>query len=61
MNESKTNVIEIDNYCGPLEVLLTLLEKNAMDIWDVNISTVINQYLDYVSKQMISICSAGFP
>lgn len=50
MNESKTNVIEIDNYCGPLEVLLTLLEKNAMDIWDVNISTVINQYLDYVKN-----------
>ena len=50
MSKKKEPVIEIDEFNGPLELLLTLLEKNAMDIWDVNISTVINQYLDYVKK-----------
>ncbi len=43
--------IKIDNFEGPLDLLLHLIEKNKMDIMDIKISVITDQYLDYL-KQM---------
>jgi segregation and condensation protein A len=33
---------------GPLDLLLHLIEKNKIDIFDINISRILEQYLDYI-------------
>ncbi len=43
--EYKLNVFE-----GPLDLLLHLIEKNKVDIYDIPIVTITEQYLDYVSE-----------
>lgn len=35
---------------GPLDLLLHLIEKNKVNIYDIPIVEITNQYLDYVSK-----------
>lgn len=41
--------VQLDVYEGPLDLLLDLLDKNRVSIWDVSITTVINQYLGYLA------------
>lgn len=38
------------NFDGPLDLLLKLLEKNKVDIYDIPIAEITNQYLDYVQS-----------
>lgn len=40
----KLNVFE-----GPLDLLLHLIEKNKVNIYDIPIVTITEQYLDYVN------------
>ena len=35
---------------GPLDLLLHVIEKNKVDIYDIPIVTITEQYLDYVSE-----------
>ena len=42
--------IKIDNFEGPLDLLCHLIDKNKMDIFDVNITEIANQYIDYINK-----------
>jgi segregation and condensation protein A len=37
--------IQLDNFEGPLDLLLHLIKKNEMDVYDIPIATVTNQYL----------------
>lgn len=41
---------KLDNFEGPLDLLLHLIEKNKMDIFDIPIAKLTEQYLDYISK-----------
>lgn len=41
---------KLDNFEGPLDLLLHLIEKNKMNIFDIPIAELTEQYLDYVSK-----------
>ncbi len=34
---------------GPLDTLLYLISKNKLDIYDVSISELLSQYLEYLS------------
>lgn len=43
--------ITIDNFDGPLDLLLHLIKENDIDIYDIKIEDVTKQYLDYI-KQM---------
>lgn len=43
--------IKITNFEGPFDLLLHLIKKNEMDIHDVKIYEITNQYLEYI-KQM---------
>lgn len=40
--------IKIQNFEGPFDLLLHLIKKNKMDIYDIRIYEITNQYLDYI-------------
>lgn len=40
---------KLDAYEGPLDLLLHLIEKNKIDIYDIPISEITEQYLDHVN------------
>ena len=42
--------IEISNFEGPLDLLLHLIKDSEVNICDINIEQVTNQYLDYIKK-----------
>ncbi|SFU45256.1 condensin subunit ScpA [Clostridium sp. DSM 8431] len=42
--------IKIDNFEGPFDLLLHLIKKNQMNIYNVEISEITNQYLQYLDK-----------
>ena len=41
--------IKIDAFEGPFDLLFHLIEKNKFDIYDIPISLIADQYLDYVT------------
>lgn len=43
-----TYSIQIDPFEGPMDMLLQLVEKNKINIYEVQISEVIDQYLDQI-------------
>ena len=42
--------VKLQVFEGPLDLLLHLIEKNKVDIYDIPIVLITEQYLDYVSK-----------
>lgn len=42
--------VKINEFEGPLELLLHLIEKNKFNIFDIPIVEITEQYLDYVNK-----------
>ena len=42
--------IKIENFEGPLDLLLHLIDKNKMDIYDIKISEITEQYISYINK-----------
>ena len=40
----------IDKFSGPLDLLLHLIKKSNIDIYDIKIEEITNQYLDYINK-----------
>lgn len=49
--ETKKYAIKIDNFEGPLDLLCHLIDKNKMNIYDINLSQVTDQYIDYLKEQ----------
>lgn len=47
--ESNKYPIKIENFEGPLDLLCHLIDKNKMDICDVKISEITEQYIDYIN------------
>lgn len=41
---------KLDSFEGPLDLLLHLIDRNKMDIYDIQISTITEQYMEYVSR-----------
>ncbi len=41
---------KLDHFEGPLDLLLHLIEKNKVSIYDIPIVTITQQYLEYVSR-----------
>ncbi|EGD48729.1 chromosome segregation and condensation protein ScpA [Ruminiclostridium papyrosolvens DSM 2782] len=50
MESSLTNActLKLDNFEGPFDLLFHLFEKNQVDIYDIPISSITDQYLDYL-------------
>ena len=48
MNEE--NILFLDNYEGPLDLLLALIAKNEVDIFDIPIAQITKQYMAYIYR-----------
>ena len=46
--ESNKYAIKINNFEGPLDLLCYLIDKNKMDISEIRISEIADQYLEYI-------------
>ncbi|MBR5359636.1 MAG: segregation/condensation protein A [Lachnospiraceae bacterium] len=42
--------VKLEVFEGPLDLLLHLIEKNKVDIYDIPIVTITEQYLEYIRK-----------
>ena len=40
--------VTLEVFEGPLDLLLTLIDRNKIDIYDIPITIVTEQYLDYI-------------
>ena len=47
----KTIKVKIENFEGPLDLLIHLIEKKKMDVNAINISQIIDDYLSYIHAQ----------
>ena len=43
--------LKLDNFEGPLDLLVYLIDKNKMDIYEVRISDITDQYINYLKEQ----------
>ena len=41
---------KLENFEGPLDLLLYLIDKNKIDIYDIPINTITDQYLEYMAN-----------
>lgn len=48
--ESNKYAIKIENFEGPLDLLCHLIDKNKMDIYDIKISEIADQYIEYINE-----------
>lgn len=42
--------VRLERYEGPLDLLLDLIRKQEIDIWDIPIARITQQYLDYLQQ-----------
>lgn len=49
--ETKKYAIKIDNFEGPLDLLCHLIDKNKMNISDINITKITEQYISFLKQQ----------
>ena len=45
--------VKLETFEGPLDLLLHLIKKNNMDIYDIRIAEITRAYLDYLSLMQI--------
>ena len=48
--ETNKYSIKLNNFEGPLDLLCHLIEKNKMNINDINLSEITDQYIEYIKK-----------
>lgn len=48
--ESNKYAIKIENFEGPLDLLCHLIDKNKMNIYDIKISDIADQYIEYINQ-----------
>lgn len=46
--ETNKYKIKIENFEGPLDLLCHLIDSNKMDIYDISISDITDQYIEYI-------------
>ena len=49
--ETNKYALRLDNFEGPLDLLCYLIDKNKMDIYEVKISDIAEQYVAYLKEQ----------
>lgn len=51
MNEEQTTdyAIKLDIFEGPLDLLLYLIKKNEIDIYNIPVALITKQYLEYLN------------
>jgi len=48
--ETNKYALKLDNFEGPLDLLCHLIDKNKMDIYDVKLSDIAEQYIEYINE-----------
>ena len=48
--ETKKYEIKINNFAGPLDLLCHLIDKNKLNINEIKISDIADQYIEYINK-----------
>ena len=48
--ESKKYAIKIENFEGPLDLLCHLIEINKMNIYDIHLNDITDQYIQYLNQ-----------
>ena len=48
--ETKKYAIKIENFEGPLDLLCHLIERNKMDIYDIHLNEITDQYIQYLNQ-----------
>ena len=48
--ETNKYSIKLENFEGPLDLLCTLIEKNKMDIYDIKLDEITDQYIEYIKE-----------
>ena len=48
MNDLIGYQIQLENFEGPLDLLLHLIKSDELEIWEISISRITNQYLEYL-------------
>ena len=48
--ETNKYAIKINNFEGPLDLLCHLIDKNKMNIYDIKISEITEQYIEYLNQ-----------
>ena len=46
--ETNKYAIKIDNFEGPLDLLCHLIDKNKLDIYDINLTDITDQYIQFI-------------
>ena len=49
--ETNKYAVKIDKFEGPLDLLCHLIEINKMDIYDINLREITDQYIEYLKQQ----------
>ena len=49
-NEAKGPELHLGDFSGPLDLLLYLIDKNEIDLFDIPIAELTNQYLEYLTS-----------
>ncbi|MCK4656679.1 MAG: segregation/condensation protein A [candidate division Zixibacteria bacterium] len=58
--ESLTYSVRLEKFEGPLDLLLYLIRKSEIDIYDISISKITGQYLEYIGlMRMLDLDVAG--
>ena len=47
--ETNKYKVKLENFEGPLDLLCHLIDKNKMDIYDINLSKITDQYIEYIN------------
>lgn len=48
--ETNKYAIKIENFEGPLDLLCHLIDKNKMNIYDIHLSEITDQYVEYINS-----------
>jgi len=60
MNQASEYEVNLEIFQGPLDLLLHLIRKNEVDIFDIPIATITEQYLEYLDlMKALNITIAG--
>lgn len=49
--ESTKYAVRLDNFEGPLDLLCYLIDKDKVDIYEVSIDKIADQYMEYLNEQ----------
>ena len=46
-------IVSLKEFDGPLDLLLSLISKNKIDIYDIPIAVILDQYLEYLEEMRV--------